>query len=350
MCFSSRSVNYLKESVSMEGPPDTPSVDRVVALLEESTPDAAIECLDAMLSHSVDERKEVLRSLRAVADDRPTLMSPLCPTLTSFLTDDERSIRLSTAKLCVAIASADPAAVESVVDALAERLADDEEFYYVRARCAEALGYVGRDHPEAVSDPEILADFRIGLSFDEPEVKEKSAKALEYVALGDPDRLHHQVGSLAEHLDDENEFVRYHLTTALVAVGCEHPLKLHEARDALQDRLDDESPYVRGRAAEALGLLAQVDDDISVELDSIPLGEEDAAEFIASRRAFLQTGQNGSPEETATNGVGTLTSIREGTETVVEAMRTPDGTECPHCGLSLPDGGPPMCPRCGTPY
>lgn len=334
----------------MEGPPDTPSVDRVVTLLEEDTPEAANSCLEAILSHSVDERKEALRSLRAVADDRPTLVSPLCPTLTSFLRDDERSIQLSTAKLCVAIASADPAAVESTVDALAERLADDEEFYYVRARCAEALGYVALDHSEAVSDPKILADFRIGLSFDEPEVKEKLAKALEYIALGDRDRLRHQVGSLAEHLDDENEFVRYHLTTALVAVGCEHPLKLHEARDALQDRLDDENPYVRGRAAEALGLLAQVDDDMSVELDSIPPGEEDAAEFVASRRAFLQTGTHSPTEETTTNGVGTLISIREGTEGVVEAMRTSDGGECPHCGLSLPDGGPPMCPRCGAPY
>jgi HEAT repeat protein len=147
-----------------------------------------------------------------------------------------------------------------------------------------------------------------------------------------------------------NEFVRYHLTTALVAVGCEHPLKLHEGRDALEDRLDDENPYVRGRAAEALGILMRVDDDISVRSDSIPLGEDDAATFVASRRALLETGSDNPSEETTTNEVGTLTSIREGTEAVIEAMRTPDSGECPHCGLSLPDGGPPMCPRCGAPY
>jgi len=89
---------------------------------------------------------------------------------------------------------------------------------------------------------------------------------------------------------------------------------------------------------------------MSVELDSIPPGEDDAAEFVASRRAFVRTETYSPTEETATDEVGTLTSMREGTEAVVEAMRTPDGAECPHCGLSLPDGGPPMCPRCGAPY
>ena len=37
----------------------------------------------------------------------------------------------------------------------------------MRARSAEALGYVALEHPDAVDDPEILADFRIGLSFDD---------------------------------------------------------------------------------------------------------------------------------------------------------------------------------------
>ena len=97
--------------------------------------------------------------------------------------------------------------------------------------------------PRWSATPEILADFRIGLSFDEPEVKEKLAKALEYVALADPSRLRHQVPSLAEHLDDEDKLVRYHPCTTLVAVGSEHPAKLVEAQVALGERLDDENPY-----------------------------------------------------------------------------------------------------------
>jgi HEAT repeat protein len=160
-----------------------------------------------------------------------------------FLDDAERAVRLTTAKLFVALAEEEPDAVVQVVPSLANRLANGEEFYYVRARCAEALGYVALEHPEVVSDPEILADFRIGLSFDEPEVKEKLAKALEYVALADPSRLRHQVPSLAEHLDDEDELVRYHPCTTLVAVGSEHPAKLVEAQVALGERLDDENPY-----------------------------------------------------------------------------------------------------------
>ena len=97
-----------------------------------------------------------------------------------------------------------------------------------------------------------------------------------------------------------------------MAVGCEHPSKLHEACNALQDRLDGENPYVRGRAAEALGLSMRVDDEIPVELNSIPLSEDDAAEFVALRAAFLQTGQDGPTKGITPNGVGTLTSIRGG--------------------------------------
>ena len=92
---------------------------------------------------------------------------------------------------------------------------------------ASAPGYIGRDHPEAVSKLDILADFGIGLSFDELEAEEKLAKVLESVALGNPNRLPHQVRSLADHLDDE-ELVRYRLCTALVAVGSEHPTKLSD--------------------------------------------------------------------------------------------------------------------------
>jgi len=51
------------------------------------------------------------------------------------------------------------------------------------------------------------------------------------------------------------------------------------------------------------------------------------------------------------DSVGTLEGIRRTTDEAVEAITSPDGDgECPHCGLSLPENGPPMCPRCGAPY
>ena len=235
----------------MEGASDPSPSDRVIELLEENAHGEASTYLEGIPAHSVDDRKTTIQSLQSVAADRPALVGSLCPVLTTFLEDEERSVRLSTAKLFVAVSETDAASVEPVVGALADRLADDEEFYYVRARCAEALGYVALDHPEAVASPEVLADLRIGLSFDEAEVKEKLAKALEYVALGDTGRLAHQVSSLAEHLDDDQELVRYHLCTALVLVGCDAPEKLAAARDVLAARLTDENAYVQGRAASA---------------------------------------------------------------------------------------------------
>jgi hypothetical protein len=255
---------------------------------------------------------------------------------------------LTTAKLFVTLARSAPGVARPAVDALADRLADEAEFYYVRARCAEALGYVAVDSPEHVTDPETLADLRVGLAFDEPEVRRKLAKALAHVALGDPSRLRHQVSSLADHLDDDEELVRYHLCTALVVIGCAHPEALAEAAAPLRARLEDANPYVRGRAAEALGLLAASEAGLAPEPDLDAAGTGPPA-FLTDRLAFCRRQLAADGSAAARDGVGTVASVRDGTADVVEEMTTPDGATCPHCGLALPADGPPMCPRCGSP-
>jgi len=239
--------------------PDQPLTSEYLAdLLQKEEYEEMVACLDQLGTVDAEARKRVLRRVHNVVEEHPAVFEACIEPLSNLLSDEDRAVRLTTAKLFVTLAQSEPRAILPVVNVLAERLADDEEFYYVRARCAEALGYVAVACPEEATDPEILADLRVGLEFDEPEVREKLAKALAYVALGDPSRLRHRVNSLIDYLNDDNELVRYHLCTALVVVGCEHPTKLTEARDALAERLDDASPYVRGRAVEALGLLAEV--------------------------------------------------------------------------------------------
>lgn len=328
-----------------------PPIEHLTRSIEDNAHEEASTSLAQLEAEDVEERKKALQELRRLTDDRPTALSSHLPSLTPFLTDDERSIRLTTAKLFVTLAETDPDAVVPVVTALADRLADEDEFYYVRARSAEALGYVALDNPDAVVSPELLADLRIGLSFDESEVKEKLAKALEFVALGNPRRLRHQVSNLAEHFGDENELVRYHLCTAVAVVGCEHPEALFDARIELSDRLDDENAFVRGRAAEALGLLVRADFEeeplSETELEALKSDEES---FVADRGRFVRCVLgNGESAETVPEEIGTAEGIRETTDDVVEEITSPDG-ECPHCGLALPENGPPMCPRCGVPY
>jgi HEAT repeat protein len=322
-------------------------------LLTEGTEDAVAEDVERLKSAPTEDRREALQALRQLLQDRPREFAPILTALTEWLVDEERSIRLTTIKLFVAVAEADPAAVVQCIDEIADRLADEDEFYYVRARAAETLGYVALEHPDEVASPELLADLRIGLSFDGPEVKEKLAKALEYVALGNPDRLRHQVSSLGEHLDDQNELVRYHLCTALVVIGCEYPAKLGDASAELTARLTDENPYVRGRAAEGLGrLLRSVPDDVAVSANDLPSVHDEEDPFVAdrlrfARNAFAEENQdNGAPDE-----IGTLDAIRGTTDEIVEELTSPDGGgECPQCGLLLPENSPPMCPRCGAPY
>jgi len=359
-----------------------PAADDVHALLERDEHGELALAVDRLRAATPEERKEAIRSLRAAveADSAPGADSTVeagsavdlqgMAALEPFLDDDERAVRLTTAKLFVAVAEADPDAVAPAVESLAARLADEDEFYYVRARSAEALGYVALEHPEAVATPELLADLRVGLEFDEPEVAEKLAKTLAFVALGDPGRLRHQTGRLAEHLDDGGVLVRYHLTTALVAVGAVHPGSLADASEALVARLDDSNPYVRGRAAEALGLLAEEDDrdtenpgedgdeDGGADVPAIPVTElADLADsdesFVADRARFAmdQHSLEDAPDQSTGGELpGTIDSVRRSTEAAVDELTSPDADgECPHCGLELPEQGPPMCPRCGAP-
>lgn len=333
---------------------DTPLSSALLrAGIRESDVQEVSSTLDSLGAASLDEKRAVLNSLERLVDHHTATLKPLLPVLTSLLETDERAIRLTTAKLLVSVAETDPQTVVSMVSSLADRLSDEEEFYYVRARSAEALGYIALEQPDEVTAPEVLADLRIGLSFDEPEVKQKLAKALEYVALGNPRRLRHQVSSLAEHLADEDELVRYHICTALVCIGTQSPDRLVEVTDALVERLDDECLYVRGRAAEGLGQLA----DEGVEGVTVPkplvveLLKSDES-FVEERARFAYSSLDGTTaiDETSTP-VGTIESVRKTTADVADEIESPDiDGECPHCELSLPEDGPLMCPRCGGPY
>lgn len=180
-----------------------------------------------------DERTRALQALRDLAEDRPETVGPVLTALVPALTAEERPVRLTTAKLFVAVAAAVPEAVVPTVPALADRLADPDEFYFVRARSAEALGVLART----------------------------------------------DAGSLP---------------------GAD---------------------------------LARLDDD----------------PFVAERVRFaLAAGDGASPRSDAT--VGTVAGVRETTADAAAAVAAPDGDgDCPHCGLALPEGGPPMCPRCGAP-
>jgi HEAT repeat protein len=329
----------------MDDTAQPPPADRPVELLDRGARDEAAACLELLAAAGVDDRKAAVRSLRRAAERDPGTVAPVCRALAPFLADEERSVRLTTAKLFVALAASTPESLLPVVPSLADRLADDDEFYYVRARAAEALGYVARDHPGAVDSPAVVADLRVGLAFDGAEVREKLAKALEGVALGDPGRLRHQVATLADHLDDDPDLVRYHLTTALAAVGTGSPDRLAPAADALARRLDDAVPQVRGRAAEALGLLARADDAAV----SLPASRLRALRSAADEPAFVVARADFALGAAGDESVGSVAGIRATTDGATDAVAAPAAEAvCRHCGAELP-GAPPICPRCGGP-
>ncbi|MDS0297894.1 hypothetical protein NDI76_03995 [Halogeometricum sp. S1BR25-6] len=79
---------------------------------------------------------------------------------------------------------------------------------------------------------------------------------------------------------------------------------------------------------------------------------DDEASFVAERVRFaLQALDTREDSVTTPAAVGTVEGIRRTTDAAAAEIRSPDSDgECPHCGLALPENGPPMCPRCGAPY
>jgi HEAT repeat protein len=328
------------------------SIDELRTAVETEAGSAVARWLERFDAADPKARKDVISDLRRHADAEPDAAAPVAPSLAPILADDERSVRLQLAKLYVAVAEAVPASLVPIVPELAARLADEDEFYYVRARCAEALGYIAVECPGEATSPAVLADLRLGLEFDEPEVKRKLAKALSYVAIGDPTRLRHLVGRLADQRDDEDGLVRYHLATALVVVGCEFPAKLAAGREALEARLNDENHYVRGRAAEALGLLVRTDrDEVSLPESTLMSLLEADESFVVKRAQFALAASNHEVGTGRDEEIGDVAAIRRMTADIVDDITAPAGDhECPQCGLALPESGPPMCPRCGAPF
>ncbi|GAB3689068.1 hypothetical protein GCM10028857_23990 [Salinarchaeum chitinilyticum] len=357
----------------MDDAPTAPTATRLLDLDEPEAAERSIEDAIAELeSAPADDRKATIRSLRDRIEADPDRLErardeveELLAALVTFLTDEERAVRLTTAKLFVAVARPLPEAVEPTVPALGERLADDEEFYFVRARAAEALGYVALASPDVVASPDTLADLTVGLAFDEPAVKTKLAKALEHVALGDPARLAHHAETIAEHVDDEDELVRYHCSTALAAIASERPDAVVPVSDELAERVAVESQdgedgaFVLGRLCETLGILARsaavdVPETICREFDEP--GEPSAVErpdepFAVDRIEFARSAA--SPHDRTDVDlpatIGTVEGIEATTDDAVEAMTAPDDA-CPDCGIARPPQGPPVCPGCGAPF
>ncbi len=259
------------------------------------------------------------------------------PAIGAVLAAEDRAVRLTAAKALANGAAADPEAVVPLAAPLRERL--DDDFYFVRGRAAEAIGHVALADAEAIETTTVLARLLNALSLDRAETRHHVAGALARIALADPRSVRVLTADLADHLTDDETPVRYHLTTALVAVAAEHPGHCQSVTDAIADRLDDDCSHVRGRAAEALGLIGTGDE----YADALEACSGDDP-FVAERVRFALQTPTDPPD-----GIGDSGAIADATPDIVEAITSPDGEGCPHCGEPLADRPAPFCPACGAP-
>lgn len=95
----------------MEEGTDPATAERVAKPFDEQAEDVVRRHIERLETTATEDRKSVLQGLRRYADEQPNRFAPFLAALTPFLTDEERSIRLTTAKLFVAVAEADSDAV-----------------------------------------------------------------------------------------------------------------------------------------------------------------------------------------------------------------------------------------------
>lgn len=321
--------------------------DSLPASFEDALADSDEDALAALATDLADAPTETQKAcataFRDAVDESTDRGEAALPAVEPLLDSGDRAVRLTAVKGCATLAAARPSAVDPLVSTLTDLL--DDDFYYVRGRAAETLGYVALADPDAIDRATVVARLLNALSLDRPEIRQHVAAAVARIALGDPGALRSVVGEFDAHLDDGDELVRYHLTTAVVAVATEYPTYCRSLAGPLRDRLDDDQSYVRGRAAEALGLVAPVDSEVVAAAADRLRELTDGSEFVADRARFALADGTSPPD-----GVADRTAIAEGTPAIVDDITgPPEDAGCPHCGETLGGVEPPFCPACGAP-
>jgi len=261
------------------------------------------------------------------------------PVIETLLSDPERSVRLTAVKAVVDIASESPGEVRPLAERLDDLLYD--EFYFVRGRSAEAVGYLVHEYPGAEGVPPTVAVTLFdALSLDEPEVRRKVAKAISMVACSRPEDVLPNAEEVLDHADDSDPVVRYHLLTTLVALALRSPSEMEPHASDVEPFLEDENPYVRGRAVEFLGLVGSgVPDDLESRDEH---RTDEAKKFERLRVEWALDGDEDDED--------VVESLHAETDEKVRGVEreASDTTLCPNCGEPVPDT--PTCPRCGAPH
>jgi len=92
----------------MSEPEQPPTPDRLTSLLKEGNHEETVACLDRLGAADAETRKRSLRAVRDIAEEPTYSFDGLVGPLSTFLTDEDRAVRLTTAKLFVTLAQSEP--------------------------------------------------------------------------------------------------------------------------------------------------------------------------------------------------------------------------------------------------
>jgi hypothetical protein len=201
-------------------------------------------------------------ALSNITESYPEAIAEAKPRLRVGLTSDDPNLQEQTAKIIKKTAGGDPGAVVDLVPELADLLIESEQ---VRSDVGDALKQIGTECPEAIA--EVTSRLRVGLTSDDPDLQEQTAKIIKKTAGGDPGVVVDFVPELIDILI-ESEQVRSDVLDALERIVFEYPEAITEVTPQLRAGLTSNNLDVQAYTIEVIK--TPIGTDTSVVVDLVP--------------------------------------------------------------------------------
>lgn len=264
-------VRRVRDGIDDEPSAYTPTVPKLRELLAEpgfelreavaySLAELAVEApsdvapsADAIVAATVDDERtsatgELLRSLAAVAEERPTAVAEHVPAIvdvTRARDGDVRGIRT-----LAYVARARPEALEPALGLLTETVAPEPDDGAVSA--LSALGRLG--HSEADLSSLAFVDHAVDLADrDDPKLRRNAVGCLADVAHRRPEAVEPACRRIRPALESDDPETRANAAVTFGRVAAAEPSVVEPVRSRLFALLEDDHPYVRASACTALG-------------------------------------------------------------------------------------------------
>lgn len=246
-------VSDLADRLSVSDCAVTAEITAMFTVLAEEDPELVNPALDALsdlLTPETDDRvlKDVLKVIRAVADDDASAVTDLIPQF-EVLLKDEPSETVRVFLVLEQIADTHPETLLPIVPTIIEHTTDTTSENRVGA--LSVLGRVSKSYPNVATDVIPIAHELLDVA--DNKLRTNAAGLLADQAEEYPEEVLPVVPDAIGLLDDEDEHARYNATSILARVAEYDPGAVEPATESLIEALSEDRAATRENACWALG-------------------------------------------------------------------------------------------------